>query len=75
MSIEKLLHTALSDSDIRRILGSDTRIIKYSNLAPYNSLDELLTKPVDYCVILDEDAPNHGHWVAVSKYNDMFEHF
>ena len=75
MSIEKLIHKALSDADIRRILGSDTRIIKYSNLAPYNSLDELLTKPVDYCVILYEDAPNHGHWVAVSKHTDMFEHF
>ena len=41
MSIEKLIRKALSDADIRRILGSDTRIIKYSNLAPYNSLDEL----------------------------------
>ena len=75
MSIVKLIHKPLSDTDIRRILGEDTKVIKYSELAPINSLHELLPRPIEYCVILYEDSPNHGRWIALSKYNDMFEHF
>ena len=32
MSIVKLIHKALSDTDIRRILGNGTKVIKYSEL-------------------------------------------
>ena len=75
MSVGKLFHKALSDSDIRIILGTDTKILKYSELAGVGSLDELLPRLVDYCVLLYEDSPNRGHWVALLKYNDIFEHF
>ena len=68
------MHKALSDSDIRTMLGAATKIIKYSELANLNSLDELLPRPVDSCVILYEEVPNRGHWVALLKYNGMFEH-
>ena len=37
MSIVKLIHKALSDSDIRKILGHDTKIIKYSDCLLYTS--------------------------------------
>ena len=75
MSVRKLIHKALSDSDIRTILGADTKILKYSELAAVGSLDELLPRLVDYCIILNEESLNRGHWVALLKYNDMFEHF
>ena len=75
MSVRKLIHKALSDSDLRTILGAATNIIKYSELASVGSLDELLPGLVDYCVILYEESLNRGHWVALLKYNDMFEHF
>ena len=42
MSVRKLIHKALSDSDIRTILGVATKSIKYSELANISSLDELL---------------------------------
>ena len=67
MSVRKLIHKALSDSDIRAILGVDTKIIKYSELANINSLDELLPRPVDYCVMLYAEMPNRGHWVGLLK--------
>ena len=70
--MRKLTHKALSDSDIRTILGAGTKIIKYSELASLNSLDELLPRSVDYCVILYEESLNRGHWVAL--YTGMFEH-
>ena len=52
MSIIKLVHRALSNSDIRRILGHDTKIIKYSELAHFDNVNQLRPKPVDYCIIL-----------------------
>ena len=45
MSIVKLIHKALSDSDIRKILGHETKIIKYSELAQFTDLNELLPIP------------------------------
>ena len=67
MSIKKLIHKALSDSEIRRILGADTKIIKHSELANINSLGELLPRLVDYAIILHEDSYNRGHWVGLLK--------
>ena len=75
MSIVKLIHKPLSDADIRKILGHDTKIIKYSELAKFSNLNELLQEPKDYCVILYEDSTDRGHWTGLSKYNGTFEHF
>ena len=47
MSLLKLIHKALSDSDIRKILGHTTKIIKYSELSQFTDLDELLPNPTD----------------------------
>ena len=68
MSLLKLIHKALSDSDIRKILGHSTKIIKYSE-------HELLPNPTDYCIILYEDSIDHGHWVGLSRYDGKYEHF
>ena len=75
MSILKLVHRALSDSDLRRILGAGTKVIKYSELSSFQSLGQLLPNAIDYCIILYEDGPNHGHWVGLSKYDGLFEVF
>jgi len=75
MTIAKMIHRALSDSDLRRILGRDMKIIKYSELSKFNELNELLPNEKDCCVILYEDALNHGHWIALSKYKGIFEFF
>ena len=75
MSILKLVHRALSDSDLRRILGRETKIIKYSELSSFDSLDQLLPNAIDFCIILYEDKPSSGHWIGLSKYNGLFEHF
>ena len=48
----------LSDEDIRHILGKDTKILKYSELAKYPSIDDLLPKHTDYCIVLYELEEN-----------------
>ena len=75
MAVRELIHKALSDPDIRTILWANTKIIKYSELANISSLDELLPRLVDVCVILYEESLNRGHWVALLKYNEMSERF
>ena len=47
MDIVKLVHKALSDADIRTILGENTKIIKYSELSKYRDLDDLLPNLLD----------------------------
>ena len=75
MSVLKLIHRALSDGDLHAILGSDLKIIKYSQLSEYSNLSELLPKPLDYCIILYEEMSNIGHWTALSRSDGRYEHF
>ena len=53
--ILKLVNKALSDADLRTILGDDLKIIKYSELDNYSDLDELLPNELDYCIVLYEE--------------------
>ncbi len=75
MEVLRLVNKALSDDDIRRILGRDIKILKYSDLDEFRDLDELLPNPTDYCIILYEDRPGRGHWTGLLKYDGLFEHF
>jgi hypothetical protein len=66
--ILKLINKSLSDRDLKHILGDDLKIIKYADLAKYNSIDEILTNERDYAMLLyvDNETPSliSGHWVA-----------
>jgi len=75
MSVLKLIHRSLSDSDLRKLLGTDLKIVKYSDLANVQDLDALLPQPQDYCIVLYEEMPNAGHWTGLLKYDDRYEHF
>ena len=75
MDVIRLIHKALSDEDIGTILGAYAKIIRYSELSHIDDLDELLTKDLDYCLILYEDRPDRGHWSALSRYKGIHEHF
>ncbi|MFM7978162.1 MAG: hypothetical protein ACKPKO_02505, partial [Candidatus Fonsibacter sp.] len=75
MDVIQLIHKALNDEDIGTILGTDTTIIRYSELRQIDDLDELLTKDIEYCIILYKDRPDRGHWTALSKYDGIYEHF
>ncbi|MFM7982863.1 MAG: hypothetical protein ACKPKO_26425 [Candidatus Fonsibacter sp.] len=43
----RLIHKALNDEDIGTILGTDTNIIRYSELRLIDDLDELLANDLD----------------------------
>lgn len=71
---KKELERMFSNSDIERWLGNDC-IIKYSDLAEYPTINDLLPNDKDFKVILVESSVNQGHWVCIMKYGDIIEYF
>lgn len=69
--------TNITDGDIRRYFGDgvEGKILKYSELANYKNIDELLPKPRDFRIILVEDSVNKGHWCCILKYDKVVEWF
>ncbi len=70
----KIIRDALSDDELEAVLDNP-KIIKYSELANYGSIDELLPNDKDYVILLFEQQPNVGHWVGLLKYNDTIEYY
>ena len=69
------LKISMTGQDIENYLPN-CKIIEYNDLADYNEITDLLTKPIDYVIILIETtADNVGHWVALTKYNNTIEFF
>ena len=65
-----------SNEDICRALAcDDSKILKYSQLANYHSLHELLPEQFDYKIILLENDYNSGHWVCILRQNTVIELF
>ena len=73
--MEAQIRTPMSDGDLRRILGADLKIVRYSDLAHANTLEELLPRNPDHLILLFETEPNVGHWTALLRYENLFEFF
>ena len=65
----------INDSDIRRWLGDGDFIMKYSELANYDSLQELLPEDKSFKIIPTEDKKDQGHWCALMRYGKKVEWF
>ena len=77
--IDKLVKHPLSDTELKKILGNNLKVIMYPDLAKYSSIEQLLPNPNDYCIILIVEDENKytisGHWCALLKYNGKYEWF
>ena len=73
--IEQIMRKPLSDTDLKSILGSETRIITYPDLSKYNNIEELLPNSYDFVIILLLETPASGHWTGLLRYNDGYEFF
>lgn len=71
---QKELKKMFSNDDIDRWLGGG-HIIKYSELADYPTINDLLPNDKDFKIILIESSVNQGHWVAIMKYGNIIEYF
>ena len=69
------LKVSMTGQDILSYLPN-CKIIEYNDLADYNEITDLLTKPIDYVIILIETTANNvGHWVCVLLYGNTIEFF
>jgi len=73
--IEQIMKKPLSDTDLKTILGEDTKIITYPELSKYNNIEELLPNSYDFVIILLLESPTSGHWLGLLRYNDRYDFF
>lgn len=69
------LDEPLSDDKVRQALGDATRILKYSELKNYETINDLLPKINDFVIILLEEDVNRGHWTALMKPSSGYYYF
>lgn len=81
-TIERLEAVALSDADLKRMLGkhaSNTKIIQYEQLKKYNDMSQLLPNETDCCIVLLQiekpGASPVGHWITLLNHGTHYEHF
>jgi hypothetical protein len=73
--MSKILFEPLSDSKVREALGDDVKILKYSELKKYATIDELLPKINSFFICLLEEELNSGHWVACMRLGEGLFYF
>ena len=74
---KKELSKMVSTDDFIRNFGVSVvdKILKYSELEPYKTIDELIPEMDDFRIILLESQPKIGHWVCIIKKNNTLEFF
>ena len=60
-NVLRMIRTPLSDSDLRKIIGQDLKIILYRELSSILNLREMLTTERDCMVALYEEKELSGH--------------
>jgi hypothetical protein len=65
----------LTDSKVRQALGLDTRIIKYSELKNYATIEDLLPNVGNFFILLLEEDMNKGHWTCMMKTPKEYYYF
>lgn len=66
---------SISELDIRKVLKGKTKIIAYTDIYKYKTIDELLY-PYGHVFLLYLTKPDYGHWTLIYKYPNKNEiHF
>jgi hypothetical protein len=73
--VRRMMRTPLSDSDLKKILGADLKIVIYSDLSSVSDLREIMTKDRDCMVVFYEQKKLSGHWTCLTKEGDLFTFF
>lgn len=72
--VEEIIEEPMDDADIRAYYPN-AKIMRYSDLAKYKTITQLLPKDKSYAFILYQHAPNNGHWVLLMRYGNTIEFF
>ena len=58
---------SISEMDIRKVMKGKTKIIPYTDIYNYKTIDQLL-HPYGHVFLLYLTRPNYGHWTLIFKY-------
>jgi hypothetical protein len=75
MSLSEVKDYPLSDSDIRKILGDDIRIITYPQLKTMRSIDDCFDSQGRCILLFLTDSPTSGHWCCMLNKKKGIEFF
>lgn len=75
MSISEVKQYALSDNDIRKILGNDIRIWNYPQLKDLDTADELFDSKGRAILLFPNISPTAGHWTCLINRPNKIEFF
>ena len=75
--LQQQIKEEITDGDLTRYFGKRDfkNIIKYSELANYSSIQQLLPRNKSWKIILIENEHNSGHWTLLLRYNNTIEWF
>ena len=72
--VEEIIEEPMDDSDIRQYLPN-AKVMRYSGLARLSDIEQLLPTDKSYVILLYENTPGSGHWVALMRYGNTIEFF
>lgn len=71
---DEIIEEPMGDDSIKRYFPN-ARILTYSQLNDYDTIEDLLPGDKDFAFVLIENSPNKGHWTSLTKYGDTAEFF
>lgn len=63
----ELVQDPLDDKELRAVIGKHAKIVPYSDLTQYRTIDQLIPEKKGAVVLLYENRPMDGHWVGITK--------
>jgi hypothetical protein len=66
---------SLSDTDIRKILGNDIKIIPYNDLNEINNINELFDSKGRSMILFLTENEHTGHWICMIKRGNKIDFF
>jgi len=75
LCLEQAERYALSDDDIKRLLGSDIKITTYPDLEHTTNVDELFDSRGRAIIFFPQQSQQSGHWTCMIKKGRKIEFF
>ena len=72
--VEEIIEEPMDDTDIRQYLPN-AKVMRYSGLSRLSDIEQLLPTDKSYVILLYENTPGSGHWVALMRYGRTIEFF
>jgi hypothetical protein len=76
--LEKIKEDPMDDTEIKKYLGKDCKIITTAELNDYENIESVFPNNdnfLSFVILLFLDQPNSGHWCALLRYADVIEFY